>query len=91
MYLHANAKPGLAGRFALVEAIKGGMSLKAALRIDAQPLAPSEGEGPPAFPLRARGTWGLDPRANRGSERSAGWRVNPKGRKLLRRRRRASG
>jgi transposase InsO family protein len=30
MYLHANAKLGLAGRFRLVEAIEGGMSLKAA-------------------------------------------------------------
>ena len=30
MYLHANAKLGLAGRFALVQAIEGGMSLKAA-------------------------------------------------------------
>jgi transposase InsO family protein len=30
MYLHANAKLGLAGRFALVKAIEGGMSLKAA-------------------------------------------------------------
>jgi transposase InsO family protein len=30
MYLHANAKLGLAGRFALVTAIEGGMSLKAA-------------------------------------------------------------
>jgi transposase InsO family protein len=30
MYLHANAKLGLAGRFALVRAIDGGMSLRAA-------------------------------------------------------------
>src|SRR5437660_7659495 len=30
MYLHANAKLGLAGRFALVTAIEGGLSLKAA-------------------------------------------------------------
>jgi Integrase core domain. len=30
MYLHANAKLGLAGRFALVRAIEGGVSLKAA-------------------------------------------------------------
>jgi transposase InsO family protein len=30
MYLHANAKLGLAGRFALVRSIEGGMSLKAA-------------------------------------------------------------
>src|SRR5215216_2568521 len=30
MYLHANAKLGLAGRFALVKAIEEGMSLKAA-------------------------------------------------------------
>src|SRR6266545_1811450 len=30
MYLHANAKLGLAGRFALVQAIEGGLSLKAA-------------------------------------------------------------
>src|SRR2546428_14185558 len=30
MYLHANAKLGLAGRFALVAAIEGGLSLKAA-------------------------------------------------------------
>jgi transposase len=30
MYLHANAKLGLAGRFALVQAIEEGMSLKAA-------------------------------------------------------------
>jgi transposase InsO family protein len=30
MYLHANAKLGLAGRFALVKAIEGGMSLRAA-------------------------------------------------------------
>jgi transposase InsO family protein len=30
MYLHANAKLGLAGRFALVSAIAGGMTLKAA-------------------------------------------------------------
>ena len=30
MYLHANAKLGLAGRFALVKAIEDGMSLKAA-------------------------------------------------------------
>src|SRR5206468_6676934 len=30
MYLHANAKLGLAGRFALVQAIEGGMSLTAA-------------------------------------------------------------
>ena len=30
MYLHANAKLGLAGRFALVEAIEEGMSLRAA-------------------------------------------------------------
>lgn len=30
MYLHANAKLGLAGRLALVQAIEGGMSLKAA-------------------------------------------------------------
>jgi transposase InsO family protein len=30
MYLHANAKLGLAGRFALVKAVEGGMSLKAA-------------------------------------------------------------
>jgi transposase-like protein len=30
MYLHANAKLGLAGRFALVRAIDGGVSLKAA-------------------------------------------------------------
>ncbi len=30
MYLHANAKLGLAGRFALVRAIEGGLSLKAA-------------------------------------------------------------
>ena len=30
MYLHANAKLGLAGRFALVSAIEEGMSLKAA-------------------------------------------------------------
>jgi transposase len=30
MYLHANAKLGLAGRFALVRAIEGGMSLTAA-------------------------------------------------------------
>jgi hypothetical protein len=29
MYLHANAKLGLAGRLALVRAIDGGMSLKA--------------------------------------------------------------
>jgi transposase len=30
MYLHANAKLGLAGRLALVRAIEGGLSLKAA-------------------------------------------------------------
>ena len=30
MTLHRNAKLGLAGRFALVQAIEGGMSLKAA-------------------------------------------------------------
>ncbi len=30
MYLHANAKLGLAGRLALVAAIEGGLSLKAA-------------------------------------------------------------
>ena len=30
MYLHANAKLGLAGRFALVRAIEEGLSLKAA-------------------------------------------------------------
>ena len=30
MYLHANAKLGLAGRYALVSAIAGGMTLKAA-------------------------------------------------------------
>lgn len=30
MYLHANAKLGLAGRFALVKAVEEGMSLKAA-------------------------------------------------------------
>src|SRR2546426_10009607 len=30
MYLHANAKLGLAGRFALVQAVEGGMALKAA-------------------------------------------------------------
>jgi transposase len=30
MYLHANAKLGLAGRHALVCAIEGGMTLKAA-------------------------------------------------------------
>ena len=30
MYLHANAKLGLAGRLALVTAIHGGLSLKAA-------------------------------------------------------------
>jgi hypothetical protein len=30
MYLHANAKLGLAGRFALVKAVEGGLSLKAA-------------------------------------------------------------
>src|SRR6266540_3086487 len=30
MYLHANAKLGLAGRFALVQAIEGGLSLKVA-------------------------------------------------------------
>jgi len=30
MYLHANAKLGLAGRFALVTAIEQGMTLKAA-------------------------------------------------------------
>src|SRR5216117_3250586 len=30
MYLHANAKLGLAGRYALVHAIEGGMTLKAA-------------------------------------------------------------
>jgi transposase-like protein len=30
MYLHANAKLGLAGRLALVEAIEEGMTLKAA-------------------------------------------------------------
>src|SRR5437867_746146 len=30
MYLHANAKLGLAGRFALVQAVEGGLSLKAA-------------------------------------------------------------
>jgi hypothetical protein len=30
MYLHANAKLGLAGRYALVCAIEGGLSLKAA-------------------------------------------------------------
>src|SRR5213594_3984327 len=30
MYLHANAKLGLAGRFALVRAIEGGLSLEAA-------------------------------------------------------------
>src|SRR2546430_17259460 len=30
MYLHANAKLGLAGRFALVRAIESGLSLKAA-------------------------------------------------------------
>jgi hypothetical protein len=30
MYLHANAKLGLAGRFALVTAIEEGMTLKAA-------------------------------------------------------------
>ena len=30
MYLHANAKLGLAGRFALVQSIEDGLSLKAA-------------------------------------------------------------
>jgi hypothetical protein len=30
MYLHANAKLGLAGRFALVRAIEGGLSLRGA-------------------------------------------------------------
>jgi transposase len=30
MYLHANAKLGLAGRLALVRAVEGGLSLKAA-------------------------------------------------------------
>ena len=33
MYLHANAKLGLAGRLALVRAIEGGMSLKAAAAV----------------------------------------------------------
>ena len=32
MYLHANAKLGLAGRLALVSAIDGGCSVKAAAR-----------------------------------------------------------
>jgi len=33
MYLHADAKLGLAGRFALVRAIEGGLSLKAAVAV----------------------------------------------------------
>ena len=33
MYLHANAKLGLAGRHALVSAVEGGMSLKAAAAV----------------------------------------------------------
>ena len=52
MYLHANAKLGLAGRFALVRAIEAGMSLKAAaaalqrLAGDGAPLvAPVAGGG----------------------------------------------
>jgi transposase-like protein len=32
MYLHANAKLGLAARFALVQAIEGGCSIRAAAR-----------------------------------------------------------
>ena len=33
MYLHANAKLGLAGRLALVRAIEGGLSLRAAAAV----------------------------------------------------------
>ena len=33
MYLHANAKLGLAGRFALVSAIEGGASLRSAAAV----------------------------------------------------------
>jgi transposase len=32
MYLHANAKLGLAARFALVQAVEGGCSIRAAAR-----------------------------------------------------------
>ena len=46
MFLHANAKLGLSGRFALVQAIEGGCSIRAAAeRFNVSPAGGSAAPG----------------------------------------------